>query len=39
MSEQSVDKRRANLRLAAFLGLIAFGLFLAGMYLAVNKAG
>lgn len=39
MREQTADKGKANVRLAIFLGVVAFGLFLAGMYMAVKKAG
>ncbi len=39
MQEQTTEKGKANVRLAIVLGVIAFGLFLAGMYMAVNKGG
>lgn len=33
------DKSKSNIRLALILGLIAFGFFLVGMYLAMGKGG
>jgi len=31
------DKSKSNIRLAIILGLVAFGFFLMGMYLAVGR--
>jgi hypothetical protein len=39
MQGQTAGKGKANVRLAIFLGVVAFGLFLTGMYMAMNKAG
>ncbi len=33
------DKSKANIRLAIILGLVAFGFFLMGLYLALGKEG
>jgi len=33
------EKSRSNIRLAIILGLVAFGFFLMGMYLAVGREG
>ena len=33
------DKSRSNIRLALILGVVAFGFFLLGLYLAMGKAG
>jgi len=33
------DKSKSNIRLAVILGLVAFGFFLMGVYMAMDKAG
>jgi len=33
------DKSKSNIRLALILGLVAFGFFLVGIYLAMGKGG
>jgi hypothetical protein len=33
------DKSKSNIRLAIILGLVAFGFFLVGMYLATGRGG
>ena len=33
------DKSKSNIRLALILGLVAFGFFLVGIYLAIGKGG
>jgi len=33
------DKSKSNIRLALILGVVAFGFFLVGIYLAMGKGG
>jgi hypothetical protein len=33
------DKSKSNIRMALILGVVAFGFFLVGMYLAMGKGG
>lgn len=33
------DRSKSNIRLALILGLVAFGFFLTGLYLAMGKGG
>lgn len=35
--QQPVNKAKSNIRLAVILGLIAFGFFLLGLYLAMGR--
>ncbi len=35
--QNAQDKSKSNIRLAIILGLVAFGFFLLGLYLAANK--
>jgi len=37
--QEAQDKSKSNARLAIILGLVAFGFFLMGLYLAMTKAG
>jgi hypothetical protein len=37
--QQANDKSKSNIRLALILGLVAFGFFLVGLYLATGKGG
>jgi len=37
--QEAHDKSKSNIRLAIILGLVAFGFFLMGLYLAMGKAG
>jgi hypothetical protein len=37
--QQANDRSKSNIRLALILGLVAFGFFLAGLYLAMGKGG
>jgi len=37
--QEAHDKSKSNIRLAIILGLVAFGFFLVGLYLAMGKGG
>lgn len=37
--QEAQDKSKSNIRLAIILGLVAFGFFVMGMYMAMGKAG
>jgi hypothetical protein len=37
--QDAKDRSKSNIRMALILGVVAFGFFLVGMYLAMGKGG